>query len=281
MRSSVYNRTGASFLRVLSSSLLLDTVRIWPYSFRTRVYSLRSHPNRSLLQCIRRASTWPSKSEREIVQYSDKNYLPLIYKSWKEVSPWRNKSFSDKQICDQIKRSPRYQRFSSSSKFLECRLSHVYSENQRCIDFGCRRNWSSSPTGQKNEGQPKQVVAGDQSERNTIIEPKSSKTASSITNKNLLSRLPAITQIHRPTKEELLAAATGFWSRLKVRFKWFSIRSVRPFNIDEIGAFFSWFLLGHVLWIVLGTTTFFSLAIFAVNTVFAQGMTVSRLLSCF
>ena len=89
-------------------------------------------------------------------------------------------------------------------------------------------------------------------------------------NKNLRDRLPDISHIHRQSREELLAAATGFWSRLKVRFKWFSIRSVRPFNVDEIGAFFSWFLLGHVLWIILGTTTFFSLAIFAVNTVFAQ-----------
>ena len=89
-------------------------------------------------------------------------------------------------------------------------------------------------------------------------------------NKHLRGRLPAISHIHRPSREELLAAATGFWSRLKVRFKWFSIRSVRPFNVDEIGALFSWFLLGHVLWIILGTTTFFSLVIFAVNTVFAQ-----------
>ena len=97
-------------------------------------------------------------------------------------------------------------------------------------------------------------------------------TAPFIGNKHIIDRLPNIPHIHRPTKEELLAAATGFWSRLKVRFKWFSIRSVRPFNVDEIGAFFSWFLLGHVLWIILGTTTFFSLAIFAVNTVFAQGM---------
>lgn len=98
---------------------------------------------------------------------------------------------------------------------------------------------------------------------------------SSIANKHIIDRLPNIPHIHRPTKEELLAAATGFWSRLKVRFKWFSIRSVRPFNVDEIGAFFSWVLLGHVLWIILGTTTFFSLAIFAVNTVFAQGMSLS------
>ena len=87
-------------------------------------------------------------------------------------------------------------------------------------------------------------------------------------NKNIIDRLPQIP--HRPSRDELLAAATGFWSRLKVRFKWFSIRSARPFNADEIGAFFSWVVLGHVLWIILGTTTFFSLAIFAVNTVFAQ-----------
>ncbi|KAE8376850.1 mitochondrial distribution and morphology proteins-domain-containing protein [Aspergillus bertholletiae] len=88
--------------------------------------------------------------------------------------------------------------------------------------------------------------------------------------RHLIDRLPHMPQLHRPTKEELLAAANGFWSRLKVRFKWFSIRSVRPFNLDEITALFSWVLLGHVVWVVLGTTTFFSLLIIAINTVFAQ-----------
>lgn len=76
---------------------------------------------------------------------------------------------------------------------------------------------------------------------------------------------------HRPTKEELLAAATGFWDRLKVRFKWYSIRSTRPFNADEWGAFVSWILFGHFVWILVGTTTFVSLLILMVNTVFAQG----------
>ncbi|KAK3318026.1 mitochondrial distribution and morphology proteins-domain-containing protein [Apodospora peruviana] len=75
---------------------------------------------------------------------------------------------------------------------------------------------------------------------------------------------------HRPTKEELLAAASGFWERLKVRFKWFSIRSMRPWNADEWGAFVSWFLFGHLVWILVGTTTFFSLIILFINTVFAQ-----------
>ncbi|PLB41662.1 mitochondrial distribution and morphology protein [Aspergillus candidus] len=83
-------------------------------------------------------------------------------------------------------------------------------------------------------------------------------------------RFPQMPHIHRPSKEELLAAATGFWSRLKVRFKWFSIRSVRPYNLDEIAALFSWVFLGHVVWVVLGTTTFFSLIILTINTVFAQ-----------
>ncbi|KAJ6113714.1 hypothetical protein N7523_007031 [Penicillium sp. IBT 18751x] len=89
-------------------------------------------------------------------------------------------------------------------------------------------------------------------------------------NRHLMDRLPHMPHLHRPTKEELLAAANGFWSRLKVRFKWFSIRSVRPFNLDEITALFSWVLLGHVVWFVVGTTTFFSLLILAINTVFAQ-----------
>jgi distribution and morphology protein 31 len=94
-------------------------------------------------------------------------------------------------------------------------------------------------------------------------------------NRHLMGRLPHMPHLHRPSKEELLAAATGFWSRLKVRFKWFSIRSVRPFNLDEMTALFSWVLLGHVVWVVVGTTTFFSLLILAINTVFAQGMLFS------
>lgn len=83
---------------------------------------------------------------------------------------------------------------------------------------------------------------------------------------------------HRPTKEELLAAATGFWSRLKVRFKWLTIRSVRPWNIDDWSAFVSWLVVGHIVWILVGTTTFFSLIIFAINTVVAQGWSLYKYL---
>ncbi len=134
-------------------------------------------------------------------------------------------------------------------------------------DFGQDGNRSQNLDG-LNAVRAQNATRPDKAESSSA--PFSSGTLKGVANKHLRDRLPDISHIHRPSREELLAAATGFWSRLKVRFKWFSIRSVRPFNADEIGAFFSWFLLGHVLWIILGTTTFFSLAIFAVNTVFAQ-----------
>ncbi|KAK6361954.1 Mitochondrial distribution and morphology protein 31, mitochondrial precursor [Orbilia blumenaviensis] len=82
-----------------------------------------------------------------------------------------------------------------------------------------------------------------------------------------MERLPVI---HRPSKEELLAAASSAWDRLRIRFKWLTIRQIRPFNMDEISAFFSWIILGNLAWIILGTTTFFSIGIWLVNTVFAQ-----------
>ncbi|ODQ81602.1 hypothetical protein BABINDRAFT_109207 [Babjeviella inositovora NRRL Y-12698] len=68
------------------------------------------------------------------------------------------------------------------------------------------------------------------------------------------------------TKEELLLQADGFVERFKIRSKWFLIRNpTRPLNIDEYSAVFSWVLMGHVLWFVLGTTTFVSLLIYGFN----------------
>lgn len=76
--------------------------------------------------------------------------------------------------------------------------------------------------------------------------------------------------MYRPTKAELLSAASGFWSRVKIHFKWLTIRSARPFNADEIYALFSWILAAHVLWIVLGTTSFLMLTVFLINSAFSQ-----------
>lgn len=98
--------------------------------------------------------------------------------------------------------------------------------------------------------------------------PVNAKKSTSNVDPGILGR---IAQIHRPTKDEMLAAATGFFERLRIRTKWVMIRQMRPYNLEDIMAFFSWLFVGHVLWIVLGTTTFLSIAILLVNTVFAQG----------
>ena len=58
---------------------------------------------------------------------------------------------------------------------------------------------------------------------------------------------------HRPTREDFLNIATGFWQRLRIRFKWFTVRSFRKFNADDISAFVTWFLMSHALWILIGT----------------------------
>jgi hypothetical protein len=50
---------------------------------------------------------------------------------------------------------------------------------------------------------------------------------------------------HRPTKEELLAAASSKWERFRIRMKWFFIRGWRRFNTDDFSAFASWFVLGN------------------------------------
>jgi distribution and morphology protein 31 len=143
----------------------------------------------------------------------------------------------------------------------------LHTSSQRRQKGNARRNKSSASNGQNGR---KPLQNGNSSTKvppaTKQSEPVKSTPSSSYLHLPHLPKMP-----HRPTKEELLAAATGFWSRLKVRFKWFSIRSVRPWNIDDWSAFISWFMLGNIVWILVGTTTFFSLVILSINTVFAQG----------
>ena len=58
---------------------------------------------------------------------------------------------------------------------------------------------------------------------------------------------------HRPTREDFLNVSTGFWQRLRIRFKWFTIKSFRKFNADDMSAFITWFLMSQTLWILVGT----------------------------
>lgn len=151
-------------------------------------------------------------------------------------------------------------------------IRHAHTRSKRRRTGDALRNKSTATNG------PRTPPVPSGSARKAELSPKLQPVKSSAERKDipvvstpLLERLPHLPHLHRPTKDELLAAATGAWSRFKIHFKWFSIKSERPFNTDDIGAFLSWIFLGHLIWFVVGTTTFLSLAIVTVNTVLAQG----------
>ncbi|EFY89410.1 mitochondrial distribution and morphology protein [Metarhizium acridum CQMa 102] len=142
-------------------------------------------------------------------------------------------------------------------------------QQQQCSYSSQREPAKEHPIARRSSTSPERKQFESSQQHQAVPEQPNSEgdesIASSVSKYLHLPKLP-----HRPAKEELLAAANGFWERLKVRFKWMSIRSMRPWNADEWGAFVSWFMLGHIVWILVGTTTFFSLLIFSINTVFAQ-----------
>ena len=63
----------------------------------------------------------------------------------------------------------------------------------------------------------------------------------------------SVPNIHRPTRDDLLTVADGFWQRARIRFRWFTIKSFRKFNADDISAFVTWFLMSQTIWILVGT----------------------------
>ncbi|KAF7867376.1 hypothetical protein EAF04_005459 [Stromatinia cepivora] len=144
----------------------------------------------------------------------------------------------------------------------------IHSNTRRRERGYARRNKSSASNLPNGRGTPQETHKPSQTappSKETVTDANISHSATSKYNLPHMPKMP-----HRPTREELLAAATGFWSRLKVRFKWFTIRGGRPWNVDDWSAFVSWFVLGNIAWIFIGTTTFFSLIILSINTVVAQ-----------
>jgi distribution and morphology protein 31 len=63
----------------------------------------------------------------------------------------------------------------------------------------------------------------------------------------------SVPNIHRPTRDDLLTVADGFWQRARIRFRWFTIKSFRKFDADDISAFITWFLMSQTIWILVGT----------------------------
>ena len=63
----------------------------------------------------------------------------------------------------------------------------------------------------------------------------------------------SLPHLDRHTRDDFLNAATGFWERLRIRFKWLTIRSFRKYNADDISAFVTWFFMSQTLWLLVGT----------------------------
>ncbi|BGP53591.1 Mitochondrial distribution and morphology protein 31, mitochondrial precursor [Rhodotorula sphaerocarpa] len=80
-----------------------------------------------------------------------------------------------------------------------------------------------------------------------------------------------------PPKEELLSLTNSFFERLKIRFKWATIRSYRRFRADDYSAFFSFGILGTLGWFLLSTTSAFAVFFFLVNSLSLQEWLAGKL----
>ncbi|GAA5943488.1 hypothetical protein JCM10213_005501 [Rhodosporidiobolus nylandii] len=80
-----------------------------------------------------------------------------------------------------------------------------------------------------------------------------------------------------PSKEQLLALTNSFLERLKIRFKWATIRSYRRFRLDDYTAFFSFGILGTLGWFLLSTTSAFAVLFVVVNSFSSQEWLAGKL----
>lgn len=78
--------------------------------------------------------------------------------------------------------------------------------------------------------------------------------------------------LDRVGRAKLLAAAPSFMARLKIRLKLLLMRQIRPWRLDDFIAMFSWAFLANVAFVLLGTTTFFSLLLATANSLQFQGI---------
>lgn len=87
----------------------------------------------------------------------------------------------------------------------------------------------------------------------------------------LVKYTPPTGPLDRVGRAKLLSAAPTFLARLKIRFKLLLMRQIRPWRVDDFIAMFSWAFLANVAFVLLGTTTFFSLVLAAANSLQFQG----------
>ncbi|CAE6473076.1 unnamed protein product [Rhizoctonia solani] len=161
----------------------------------------------------------------------------------------------------------------SSQQYLTLRHASSARDNRSDPTFS-----SSSPKSTPTDPVPERASISDDHEKSAKKESQeTSQESLTPTNphlqnysdlfKQLALSLPHVKQ---PTKQDFLQAATSMWQRMRIRFKWFAIKSFRKFNADDISAFLSWFLVGQTLWILVGTTTFFSVVFAVLNSLSLQ-----------
>ncbi|CAK7902656.1 mitochondrial distribution and morphology protein 31 [[Candida] anglica] len=102
--------------------------------------------------------------------------------------------------------------------------------------------------------------------------PPSSNEFKNLSNKsstNTIKQPSTPDSIKKPeiTKSLLLAQTSNGLSRLLIHIKWPLTRNNRPFSADDFSAFASWVVMGNLLWIILGTTTFVLFGMYLVDMV--------------
>ncbi|GAA5854559.1 hypothetical protein JCM3766R1_006076 [Sporobolomyces carnicolor] len=96
--------------------------------------------------------------------------------------------------------------------------------------------------------------------------------------RRVAASLPSVTQSGRPpTVDQLLHLSNSFFDRLKIRFKWFTIRSYRRFRLDDWSAFFSIGILSTLGWFLIKTTSAFAVVFVLVNSLSSQEWLANKL----
>ncbi|KAI0305655.1 mitochondrial distribution and morphology proteins-domain-containing protein [Multifurca ochricompacta] len=140
----------------------------------------------------------------------------------------------------------------------------------------CRSHSSTRTTPQEHRQQPTPVA---QPTHDNLPHDRPSNNLQDNNYPRFFRRLAqSLPHVSRPSRDDFLNAANGFVQRMRVRVRWFFIRNFHKFNADDISAFVTWFLVGQGLWILIGTTTFFSV-VFAVANSFRLQAYVARAIS--
>ncbi|KAM0753660.1 hypothetical protein T439DRAFT_322546 [Meredithblackwellia eburnea MCA 4105] len=80
-----------------------------------------------------------------------------------------------------------------------------------------------------------------------------------------------------PSRDQLLALTSSFFERLRIRFKYMTIRSYRHFRADDWGAFFSFGLVGTLGWLLIGTSSFVAFVFLIINSLQLQKWVAGKL----